>query len=204
MLSLMLALHFLIPQDIKQAGNVYILYPSNQQYVYTDSPAFVPTDQPVRDGNEEDAYFRKMKHKEIKPVVTLPLEQIIQPLQAEKKEIPSAPPKAKEQSEHMAAKISFDSGRSFIKGPERKRLVDIMPLLRQADGIEVKGYTDKTGSRKYNDTLALRRAAAVRRFLISQGIEEETIRVTGEGSCCYISDKNSENRRVEIWVKADH
>ena len=67
MLPIILVLSFLIPQEMRHAGSVDILYPSNQQYVYADKPPYIPSKQPIRDANEKKA----------RPIITLPLEQII-------------------------------------------------------------------------------------------------------------------------------
>jgi OOP family OmpA-OmpF porin len=43
------------------------------------------------------------------------------------------------------------------------------------------GYTDRIGSDKYNDRLSLRRAQAVKAYLVSKGIEANRIYTEGKG-----------------------
>jgi OOP family OmpA-OmpF porin len=74
------------------------------------------------------------------------------------------------------------------------------------------GYTDKIGSDKYNDRLSLRRAQAVKAYLVSQGIEANRIYTEGKGkrnpvvtSCTQKNHKAliaclAPNRRVEVEV----
>lgn len=67
------------------------------------------------------------------------------------------------------------------------------------------GYTDNVGSEQYNDKLALRRAVAVKEFLVERGIPENLISVKGSGACCYLVPNGTEqqrriNRRTEIYL----
>lgn len=48
--------------------------------------------------------------------------------------------------------------------------------------ITLVGHTDPEGAAKYNDALSLRRAAAVRDFLVQKGYRPATITVVGNGS----------------------
>ena len=65
--------------------------------------------------------------------------------------------------------------------------------------VDVTGYTCWLGPKKYNQSLALKRAKAVALRLKKAGV---TIRsVSGKGKCCYIDRKNpAPNRRAEVTV----
>jgi outer membrane protein OmpA-like peptidoglycan-associated protein len=68
------------------------------------------------------------------------------------------------------------------------------------DSIEVVGYTDSTGTRKYNEQLSLKRAREVARLLIERiHVPAEKIRVRGAGVSAQYSE-DSLNRRVEIHI----
>jgi outer membrane protein OmpA-like peptidoglycan-associated protein len=203
MLSLILALSFLLPHELEQQGNVYMHYPSNQRYVYTDNPVFISKRLPVQDGNEEDAYFQSKAKKETKPIIALPLDQIIQQTNALKAEkLTTVLPKKKE---HLMTSIAvFDFDKYDLKDSEKKEISNAMDRIKKAETIEIKGYTDKIGTEEYNDKLALKRAESVKQYLISQGIEESKIKIEAKGKCCYISPKDSENRRVEIWIEIEN
>ena len=76
------------------------------------------------------------------------------------------------------------------------------PLLR----IEVAGHTDSTGSEAYNLQLSVKRANAVRRFLIQQGVPADNIEAVGYGESRPIAENTTEdgraqNRRVEIHLQ---
>lgn len=69
--------------------------------------------------------------------------------------------------------------------------------------IEIKGYTDSTGSFEHNQDLSARRAQAVGGFLIGKQIAAARVRTAGYGPRYPIADNKSDagraqNRRVEI------
>lgn len=71
--------------------------------------------------------------------------------------------------------------------------------------IDVYGHTDSTGSDAYNLDLSKRRADAVARYLISQGVNSARIQTQGMGESYPIADNTTEsgralNRRVEIKI----
>lgn len=87
---------------------------------------------------------------------------------------------------------------------ELNRLV----LLLKANAslkIEIGGHTDNVGSAAANMKLSARRAAAVRQYLLSQGVEKKRISARGYGETKPIGDNRNEagrrlNRRVEFGI----
>jgi outer membrane protein OmpA-like peptidoglycan-associated protein len=72
--------------------------------------------------------------------------------------------------------------------------------------VLVQGYTDHRGPATYNKALALRRADAVKQFLIELGVAEESVKVVAvgqEGALC--DDPSPEcqqlNRRVHVEIR---
>jgi OOP family OmpA-OmpF porin len=68
---------------------------------------------------------------------------------------------------------------------------------------EVGGYTDGVGSAKYNIKLSQRRAQSVVDYLVSKGVEKNSLKVIGYGKESPIAtnetvEGRSMNRRVEI------
>lgn len=71
-------------------------------------------------------------------------------------------------------------------------------------GVLAEGYTDGIGAQAYNNLLALRRARAVKEYLISKGFPASAISVGGRGLCCYVASNKTDtgrgaNRRVDIY-----
>jgi OOP family OmpA-OmpF porin len=71
--------------------------------------------------------------------------------------------------------------------------------------VKIKGYTDNIGSKKYNDKLALKRAKAVKQYLVKLGVSSNRIMIDGVGKSEYIVSNNNEldrftNRRAEFYI----
>lgn len=71
--------------------------------------------------------------------------------------------------------------------------------------IEIIGHTDLVGSPEYNMGLSVRRAIAVRNWLVEKGIQPGRLTTSGKGSTMPIADNDTSqgrsfNRRVEIKV----
>ncbi len=88
--------------------------------------------------------------------------------------------------------------------PELKRLASI--LSQNNLQVEIIGHTDAVGSAEENMSLSLRRALAVKEFLVKNGCTEEQILFRGEGANQPIAKNDTEvnrakNRRVEIKIR---
>lgn len=82
-------------------------------------------------------------------------------------------------------------------------LAEIVSVLKEFSdvNVDVVGYTDHRGPDKYNDKLSLRRAEAVKRYLVGQGISESRLLTSGEGKDPKTSGKEAltiKARRVEV------
>lgn len=72
-----------------------------------------------------------------------------------------------------------------------------------AEGITLAGFTDTTGTRPYNETLSEQRAAAVRAYLVEQGIAASAIETEAHGQTDLRVETDDgvaepDNRRVRI------
>jgi OOP family OmpA-OmpF porin len=122
---------------------------------------------------------------------------------------PPPPPAPKPVSEKitMAADAHFDFDKSVLKPEGRAKLDDLVGKLK-AVNLEVIiaiGHTDSIGSDAYNRKLSMRRASAVKAYLVSKGIEANRIYTEGKGESQPIADNKTKegrakNRRVEIEV----
>ena len=107
----------------------------------------------------------------------------------------------------VAAQVRFDLDSASIRA-ESFRLLDEFGKALNGDLSEatlmVAGHTDSLGSDTYNRDLSLRRAEAVKRFLIERhGISPERLQVKAYGEARPIASNNTEagqalNRRIEF------
>jgi OOP family OmpA-OmpF porin len=110
-------------------------------------------------------------------------------------------------------KLTFGSDQLFgfdkadVKPSARAKLDDLVEKMQGADltAIHVVGYTDSVGTDAYNDKLSVRRAQAVRDYLVSKGVDANLIDVQGRGKKDPVADNKTEagraqNRRVEVEV----
>ncbi|HEX5316565.1 MAG TPA: OmpA family protein, partial [Candidatus Kapabacteria bacterium] len=91
--------------------------------------------------------------------------------------------------------------------PELNRAVELMKAV-PAMKVEIAGYSDTIGTLSHNLDLSLRRANAVRDFLIQHGIDPNRITAHGYGPASPIAtnvtdEGRAENRRVEFVVKGE-
>ena len=103
--------------------------------------------------------------------------------------------------------VQFATGTSELSGPAREALARFAGVVASYPGLRfnVEGHTDNTGSPTANTELSLRRAIAVRDYLIGQRVAASTIDVAGLGSSRPAADNTTaqgraKNRRVEIVV----
>jgi len=91
--------------------------------------------------------------------------------------------------------------------PELNRAVELMKSV-PAMKVEIAGYSDTIGTLPHNMDLSLRRANAVRDFLVQHGIAPDRITARGYGPASPIAtnatdEGRAENRRVEFVVKGE-
>jgi outer membrane protein OmpA-like peptidoglycan-associated protein len=72
--------------------------------------------------------------------------------------------------------------------------------------IEVNGYTDTSGTPKYNEGLSIRRAKTVAAELVKDGVPSSAIAIQGFGETHLLVPtgpgvREPQNRRVEIIIK---
>jgi OOP family OmpA-OmpF porin len=118
---------------------------------------------------------------------------------------PPQPPAATKVT--YAADAFFDFDKAVLK-PEGKAKLD--DLVGKVKGINLEviiavGHTDSVGTDTYNQKLSVRRAEAVKAYLVSKGIEKNRVYTEGKGEKQPVADNKTaegraKNRRVEIEV----
>jgi hypothetical protein len=102
--------------------------------------------------------------------------------------------------------INFEFNSSILSDgyPSLLRLADLLSQHRDYK-VRVTGHTDFVGSAAYNDKLALRRAEAVKAFLVRYGAADNQITAAGDGKRAPEVDNRTKegrfmNRRVVLTV----
>lgn len=103
--------------------------------------------------------------------------------------------------------VLFDFNKYTLKPGAREKLARVSGIILAHPGlrIEVEGHTDNVGSDEYNQKLSEQRAAAVRDYLMSQGVQQPMISAKGFGEAQPVASNDSasgrqQNRRVELVV----
>ena len=100
-------------------------------------------------------------------------------------------------------RFPFDSAELTQKNRELLSRIAGILLVSKGYGLSIFGYTDDLGSPEYNQKLSLRRATAVRDYLVQAGLNPAIINVKGYGKTSPIvpdtsAENRAKNRRVEI------
>lgn len=136
--------------------------------------------------------------------------------------VPAGPEKPAFDKITLQAETLFDFDKSVVRADGKQKLNDeVVGKMKQYPQVEVvlvTGHADRIGKDSYNQKLSERRAAAVKNYLVSQGIDAGRIETAAKGesepvvSCSDIKGKESgknkklvsclqPNRRVMVEVK---
>jgi outer membrane protein OmpA-like peptidoglycan-associated protein len=115
-----------------------------------------------------------------------------------------------------AVKVTFDSGILFatnkadLNQTSKNELNNLANIMKQNSdvSIDVRGYTDSTGSDAINQPLSVNRAQSVANYLTQNGVKYSQMKnVNGYGSSNPVASNETaagrqQNRRVEIYMYA--
>ena len=120
---------------------------------------------------------------------------------------PEAKPKPVAEKVTFAADVLFDFDKSVIKPEGKSKLDDLSSKVRgvNLEVIIAIGHADSIGSDEYNQRLSMRRAEAVKAYMVSRGIEPNRVYTEGKGEKQPVAsnrttDGRAKNRRTEIEV----
>ncbi|MDO4690825.1 MAG: OmpA family protein [Fusobacterium sp.] len=107
----------------------------------------------------------------------------------------------------MPELILFDFDKYEVKDGIKPSLSTLARALKENKDIRIKidGYTDFIGSEGYNLELSVKRAKAIKNFLVSKGAIENNISIEGYGKQNPVATNSTEqgrarNRRVEFII----
>jgi outer membrane protein OmpA-like peptidoglycan-associated protein len=103
--------------------------------------------------------------------------------------------------------VLFDVNQSTLKPGAKVRLAKVAGIIQAYPDLrlQIEGYTDSTGSLEHNEELSERRAAAVRDFLVAQGVSLDNVTARGLGPENPVASNATPqgrqmNRRVDLVV----
>jgi len=106
-----------------------------------------------------------------------------------------------------AADTFFAANAAVLKAAGKAKLDDLVGKVKaiNLEVIVAVGHTDSKGSDASNQKLSVRRAEAVKAYLVSKGIEKNRVYTEGKGSKQPVADNKTtegraKNNRVEIEV----
>ncbi len=118
---------------------------------------------------------------------------------------PIIPEEIRKRVDLAAKNILFVTGSAKLQTKSYKGLNDVVKIMQENAGmsLQIDGHTDWVGTEEYNQRLSDDRAASVRAYIISKGIDESRITSAGHGETMPIATNNTaagrqQNRRVEM------
>lgn len=110
----------------------------------------------------------------------------------------------------LKSDILFDSGKSTVKTNSKDNLQEMAEIMKKypENVLTIYGYTDITGTSRFNEELSKNRADAVKKELVAAGMPAEVITTHGLGPQNPVATNDTaegrkQNRRVEIKIVAD-
>jgi outer membrane protein OmpA-like peptidoglycan-associated protein len=122
-----------------------------------------------------------------------------------------APPAVPRVIDRLTLHVNFDFDKSVVRKSDIAELEKAVDFIKKYPGyqVSIEGHTDSIGTDKYNQALSERRAAAVKAYLLQQGVvDSQRIKSVGYGKSRPIADNKTkqgrfENRRVEILILSE-
>ncbi len=113
----------------------------------------------------------------------------------------------KKKVEVAAKNILFVTGSAKLQTKSYKGLNDVVAIMQSNPEmlLYIEGHTDSQGSDELNQTLSENRAASVKNYIVSKGIDESRITSKGFGETMPIADNKTaagrqQNRRSELTL----
>ncbi|MEJ0101953.1 MAG: OmpA family protein [Bacteroidota bacterium] len=114
----------------------------------------------------------------------------------------------KKKIDYAAHNIYFTTGSYKLLSKSYKGLDEVVKILKSDPDLKlgIHGYTDNTGKAEKNQLLSENRSAAVKKYLISKGVNESRVTSAGHGQDEPVADNKTaagraKNRRVELKLE---
>jgi OOP family OmpA-OmpF porin len=128
--------------------------------------------------------------------------------------VPPAPaPKPASKKITLSADALFDFDKATLRPEGEAKLAD---LVKQSQDLNLEviiavGHSDRIGKDAYNQSLSEKRAAAVKTFLVSKGVEDKKVYTEGKGEkmpvtgtkCDKMGKENHSNKKLVECLQPD-
>jgi outer membrane protein OmpA-like peptidoglycan-associated protein len=108
------------------------------------------------------------------------------------------------------ADVLFDTGKYSLRPVAREKLAKVAGIVAGHPGLnlDVEGHTDSVGGAEYNQRLSEQRGAAVREYLVEQGMAASSVTAKGLGKTQPVASNDTasgrqRNRRVELVISGE-
>jgi len=108
------------------------------------------------------------------------------------------------------ADVLFDTGKYSLRPVAREKLATVAGIVSGHPGLrlDVEGHTDSVGGAEYNQWLSEQRGAAVRDYLVEQGMAASSVTAKGLGKTQPVASNDTasgrqQNRRVELVISGE-
>ncbi len=141
------------------------------------------------------------------PVVSAPAASVAPAAPVAAVTPPAAPVAVAPAKVTFSASAFFDTNKAVLKAEGKAQLDDLLAKLKSVnwDVLVAVGHADSRGPADFNQDLSVRRAEAVKAYLLNKGLAQQQVKTEGKGSSMPVADNSTEagrakNRRVEIEV----
>ena len=127
--------------------------------------------------------------------------------------VPVPAPKPAAAKITLAADALFDFDKADLRAEGKTKLDDLVGKAKavKLEVVIAVGHADRIGDDKYNQALSERRAAAVKTYLVSKGLEANRVYAEGKGEkqpvsgdkCKNMGAENDKNKKLVECLQAD-
>ena len=96
-------------------------------------------------------------------------------------------------------RVAFKTNSMLLTNESKRRLDETARVMNQYPqfSFKIQGHTDSRGRESYNLTLSQQRAEKVKEYLISKGVDANSLTSEGFGSAYPIADNNTKAGRIK-------